>query len=477
MTTVNQAPVAHVRQIRELPGPSGWPVLGNALDVNPSTVHLKAEQWAREFGEAYRIRIASRKFVVLSNPETVAKILRDRPDGFGRTTRFSETAEELAFGGVLSSNGEAWKRQRPMVLSGLDPAHLKRFFPTLFKVTQRLASRWQGAATAGEPIDLQADLMRYTVDVTAGLALGTDINTIESKEEVIQEHLDKILPAFFKRTLAPIRYWRVFKLPSDRELDRHVNALRTAVQSFIAKARRRLDEEPQRREHPTNLIEAMLVAHETERDLTDEDVSRNVLTMLLAGEDTTANTLAWMIWLLHGKPDAKSRATEEVRTLLNGASQPVDLEQVSRLDFIEACAHETMRLKPVVPLQGIQAQRDTEVGGIFLPAGTVVWLLLRPGAVDERNFPDAKDFRPERWLSGMSANSAKRVAMPFGAGPRMCPGRYLALAEIKIVMAMLLGSFEIDRVTTPDGKDACERLALTMSPVGLKMHLRLRKSD
>jgi cytochrome P450 len=269
----------------------------------------------------------------------------------------------------------------------------------------------------------------------------------------------------------------VFKLPSDRELDRHVDALRKAVQGFIAEARRRLDQEPQRREHPPNLIEAMLVAHEREPDLTDEDVSRNVLTMLLAGEDTTANTLAWMIWLLHDKPDAKSRATEEVQALLNGDSQPVDLEQLSRLDFIEACAHETMRLKPVVPLQGIQAQRDTEVGGIFLPAGTVVWLLLRPGAVDERHFPDAKGFRPERWGSGMSASSAKRVAMPFGAGPRMCPGRYLALAEIKMAMAMLLGSFELERVTTPDGGDARERLALTMSPVGLKMYLRPRNRD
>ena len=306
MTTVNEAPATHVRQIRELPGPPGWPVLGNALDVDPSTVHLKAEQWAREFGEAYRIRIASREFVVLSNPETVAKILRDRPDGFGRTTRFSETAEELAFGGVLSSNGESWKRQRPMVLSGLDPAHLKRFFPTLSRVTQRLPRAGTRGRQAGGPIDLQADLMRYTVDVTAGLALGTDINTIESKEEIIQEHLDKILPALFKRTLAPVRYWRLFKLPYDRALERHVEALRAVVQSFITEARRRLDEEPHRKEHPTNLIEAMLVAHERERGLTEEDVSRNVLTMLLAGEDTTANTLAWMIWLLHGKPAAKS---------------------------------------------------------------------------------------------------------------------------------------------------------------------------
>jgi cytochrome P450 len=97
--------------------------------------------------------------------------------------------------------------------------------------------------------------------------------------------------------------------------------------------------------------------------------------------------------------------------------------------------------------------------------------LMRPAAVDERHFAQARAFRPERWLAGPSLSSAKRVAMPFGAGPRICPGRYLALAEIKMVIAMLFASFRVESVTTPDGGDAQERLALTMSPVGLKMRL------
>ena len=83
--------------------------------------------------------------------------------------------------------------------------------------------------------------------------------------------------------------------------------------------------------------------------------------------------------------------------------------------------------------------------------------LMRPGAVDARHFPDPQAFRPERWLSAMAGrgrSSAKRVAMPFGAGPRTCPGRYLALSEMKMVIAMLLGAFDIEDVTTPDGGDA-----------------------
>jgi cytochrome P450 len=103
--------------------------------------------------------------------------------------------------------------------------------------------------------------------------------------------------------------------------------------------------------------------------------------------------------------------------------------------------------------------------------------LMRPGPTDERRFPDAQVFDPARWLSGAAgaANSPKRVAMPFGAGPRLCPGRYLAMLEMKMVMAMLLGGFDIESVTTPDGKEAREHLAFTMFPVGLRLKLCSRR--
>ncbi|HMC16117.1 MAG TPA: cytochrome P450 [Albitalea sp.] len=152
--------------------------------------------------------------------------------------------------------------------------------------------------------------------------------------------------------------------------------------------------------------------------ITDEDVSGNVLTMLLAGEDTTANTLAWMIWLLHRHPDAAQRVAAEVCDALGGAAMPTRHDELSRLDFVEACAHETMRIKPVAPINIQQAVRDSVVAGVALPAGTLVICLMRPAAVDERHFADAQAFRPERWLAGPSASSSKRVAMPFGAGPR-----------------------------------------------------------
>src|SRR5438477_544295 len=234
------------------------------------------------------------------------------------------------------------------------------------------------AAEGRKAIDLQADLMRYTVDVTAGLAFGADINTIESDAEVIQHHLDKVLPALFRRLLAPFSYWRYVKLPADRALARHLVELHRAVGDFIATARQRLDANPSLRANPTNLIEAMIAARDTAGSgLDDANVAGNVLTMLLAGEDTTANTLAWMIYLLARNPQALARARDEVRAVLGSQSFPSQYEQLAKLPFVEACANETMRLRPVAPLLILEAGRAAVVAGIEIPARQVIMCLMR----------------------------------------------------------------------------------------------------
>ena len=450
-------------RISDLPGPRGLPLLGNALQIDTTRLHLIAEKWSRTYGDYFRFRIGPRQIVVLANPEAIAAALRDRPDGFQRTSRLTRISQEMGFNGLFSAGGDTWRKQRPMVMAGFDPARIKAYFPGLVKVTERFARRWQRAAEARVPIDLQADLMRYTVDVTAGLAFGADINTIESDEDVIQAHLDKILPSLFKRLMAPFPYWRWFR---DKKLQGHLEALQSAVADFIAQARARMHAHPELRAHPTNLIEAMIAARDTEGSgVDDRDVAGNVLTMLLAGEDTTANTLAWMIYLLSRHPEALRRAREEV-----AAKNLQRYEDVSALPFVEACINETMRLKPVAPIIMLEPIRDTKAADIELPAGTLVMCLMRAGATDERRFADAQAFDPDRWLSGHSATSAKRVAMPFGAGPRLCPGRYLAMLEMKMVIAMLLQRFEIVSASAPNG-EAKEHLAFTMSPVGLKLSI------
>jgi len=479
-STLQTAPVQATRPLRradELPGPRGLPVFGNALQIDAPRFHLQVEQWCREYGPFYRLQIGKRKILVVGDHAAVAAVLRDRPDGFRRTSRLEEIWTEMGLApGVFGANGDVWRRQRRMVMAGFDPAHVKRYHPALLKVAQRLAGRWRQAAQQGTAIDLQADLMRYTVDAIAGLAFGAEVNTLESDGDVIQHHLDKIFPALFKRILAPLPLWRFVRMPADRRLERSLAEVTAAVAGFIDQARVRMQADPGLREHPSNLLEAMIAAADQPGSgIDDRQVAGNVLTMLLAGEDTTANTVAWMIHLLWQNPAALARATAEVRGVVGDATE-LTLEQMAQLDYVEACAHETMRLKPVAPQLPLQALHDITIGDVQVPAGMVVISLLRRDSVSDAHVPRAAAFEPERWLveggPGQLANAAKRTSMPFGAGPRICPGRYLALLEMKMAMAVLLGRFDIESVATADGGPPEERLSFTMTPVGLHMRLR-----
>ena len=475
----NAAPPPALRGFDDLPGPRGLPWFGNALQVDPPRLHQQLEGWSREFGRIFKLLLVKRRVVVLADHELVASVLRDRPEGFSRTSRLEEIWVEMGLQpGVFGANGEVWRRQRRMVMAGFDPAHVKHYFPALQKVARRLGTRWQKAARERATINLQADLMRFTVDTIAGLAFGAEVNTLESDEDVIQRHLDKIFPAVFHRLFAPVATWRWLRTPSDRRLERSLVEVRAAVDGFVAQARSRMQSDPALREHPRNLLDAMIAAaDEPGSGIDDPQVAGNVLTMLLAGEDTTANTLAWMIHLLWRHPQALAQARDEVRRVVADPAAPT-LEELAQLDFVEACAHETMRLKPVAPILPLQVLRDTVLGDVMLTRGTVVISLMRYDSVDERHIHHAAQFDPARWLAegapGQKASAAKRISMPFGAGPRICPGRYLALLEMKIAIATLLGRFDISAVDTEGSGEPREHLSFTMGPVGLRMRLRER---
>ena len=463
-----------IRRIADLPGPRGLPFLGNALQFRSPSLHLELEAWAAQYGPYYQLRAAGRRILVLSDHQVVASVLRDRPVAFSRTARLREIGQEMGLQpGVFSAEGEDWMRQRRMVMAGFDPGHVRAYYPALVKVAQRLVKRWTHAAQRQETIVLQSDLMRYTVDTIAGLAFGAEVDTLGSDGDVIQQHLDKVFPALFRRITAPIPLWRIFPSRADRALARSMLEVNKAVESFIAQARARMQAEPQRHTRPQNLLEAMLAAADRpDSGLTDTQVAGNVMTMLLAGEDTTANTIAWMIYLLWTHPQALARACDEVRNKVRDCQQPT-MDEVADLEFIEACIHETMRLKPVGPQLPLQANADVLVGGVQVPKGTIVINLLRVDSVHEDLVPQAAQFEPQRWLD--ANNPAKRLSTPFGAGPRICPGRYLAMLEMKIAMTVLLGHFDIDYVGTADGRAPQERLSFAMMPVGLQMRLRAKK--
>lgn len=454
-----------LRRLPDLPGPAGLPILGNALQLRPRSVHADVEAMVRRYGSLFRLSVGRQQALVVADAALVSGILRDRPDGFRRPDVTAQVSDEMGGErGVFLAEGAAWRNQRKMVMQAFAPHAIKAYFPLLARVGGRLQARWAQAAREGRPIALNADLKRFTVDVVAGLAFGEEVNTIEHDDDVVQQQLELIMEGTARRSLLPVPYWRYVKLPFDRRLEAAVAALRAATDGFIAKARQRMRDDPSRAAHPQNMLEAMLAAADQEGSALDHGaVVGNVSTMLLAGEDTTSSALAWLAWLLARHPEALRRAQEEVRRVAPDAAA-FTIEQMDQLEYIDACAHEAMRLKPPAPFIPLQANRDCVVGDVQLPKDSIVWCVLRHDSVSESKLRDAAAFDPQRWLDG---GPARQLAMPFGAGPRLCPGRYLSLLEIKVAMACLLGRFDLVSV---EG-DSTEYHGFVMSPGALTMRL------
>jgi cytochrome P450 len=464
-----------LRTLRDLPGPRPVPFLGNLHQLERGRMHRTLEQWAKQYGECFRVNFGPRRMLVVTDPALIGGLLRDRPERFGRTRRIESIFADMGFGGVFSANGEAWRRQRKIIVAAFAQKHLKAYFPAMARVGGRLYGRWAKRAAEGASFHLQEDLARFTVDVISGLAFGVDINTVESEGAIIQEHLDAVFPMIQRRVTAPVSYWKWVKFRADRELERHLAIVHREVAALVRAARDQLDARPELRERPTNVLQAMLAARDSEEaTLSDYDISSNVLTLLLAGEDTTANTLAWMIYLVSRHPEVARKLHDEALAVLGPDTHVTRLEQLADLRYTEACALETMRLRPVGPLISLEASEPTVVGDVAVPAHTVILALLRPGATDARHFADAAEYHPERWqidAEGSVYTAAERVSMPFGSGARICPGRTLALHEIKMVASMLFRNFSIDRLERDSGAEIEEHYTFTMCPSPMRMTL------
>lgn len=466
------------RRWSELPGPPGLPLLGQLLRIEVPRLHRQMEAWADEYGPLYRLRLGPRRILAVADHELIAALLRDRPEGWRRPRNMAAAIADMRSGGVFSAEGEAWRTQRKLVMAAFDPGHLKRFFPALRRVGERLRAQLHAAAAERRSLELQPLLMRFTIDVTAGLALGLDINTLEQPQNRLRGHLDQVFPMLMRRITMPVPYWRYLRLPADRAFERHLDAVEQTILGYIDQARERVRQRPELQERPENLLEALLAARDEQgRPLDPTTLYGNVVTMLLAGEDTTANTLAWALYHLKRSPASWAALVAEVDAALGDAPLPEHYEQARELPYVEACIQETMRLRPVAPLMFLESLRDTRLGDVAVQRNDFVICVMRRGATDRALQDDAPQFRPERWLEGERAGPAHallKASMPFGAGPRMCPGRALALLEMKLVLSLLARGFELDEVGCPDGSEPAECLAFTMFPEGLRMRLRSR---
>lgn len=462
----------------ELPGPRPWPVVGNSLQVSIDHFHLDLEGWAARYGPLYQLRFGTSRVVVLSDSELIRELLKRRPDRVRRQAKMQRIAAELGVDGLFTAEGERWRKQRKLMNAAFAPRQVRSFGPKLIEITERLRVRWQAAAEAGELVDVHADLRRYTIDVTMIVAFGEDVDSLRKGEGAgLRAQLEPLFPGFHRRLRALWPYWRLFELPQDRQLRAQAEALRAEVGRRIAATRARLEARGDSSEPPANLLEAMVLARDEDDPklrLDDEEIFANALVILLAGEDTTSNSSAWMLDALARDRAVAARLREEVDGVLGEARVAAELEQLERMPYLQGAIHEALRLRSAAPVMFFETLERQRLGELELPAHTLLVALPRFEAVSEGRFAEPERFDPSRWIDeARQADAAHepKAMLSFGYGPRICPGRALALLELGLVGSMVARNFELEpsRLDAPD-----ERFGFTMSPDQVRLRLRPR---
>jgi cytochrome P450 len=454
---------------RKLPHPRGWPVLGQLPGFDPARTHLVLEDWARHLGTPYRFSMGPGfRALVIDDPEVIQTISRQRPEAFTRGGRLRPVMAEMGFDGVFSAEGATWITQRRLVMGALSAAHLPGWLPSLTAITGRLEQRWQAAAARGQPVEMTAELKRYTVDVTSRLAFGRDPMTLaDDRQDRIQTDLERIFPAIMRRVMTPFSHWHWVRLPADRRLDRAVAAVQDHARACIRAARAALDPGAP----PRHALDAMLVNQQA-LGLTEADILANVVTLLLGGEDTTAHALCWTFFYLAQDAGLQDRMADRARAIL-GDRGAVDAGGLAALDAFEHLALEAIRLRPVVPFNVFEPVADAVVGGVAIPARTKIFTLARPAMRDPARFADPDRYHPGRWAPDAPKGSIQhRAYLPFGAGARVCPGRALATAEMWLVLALTLCRFRLALACPPE--EIVEVNALTMHPSRMPIRLIAR---
>lgn len=474
--SMGEAHLEYSRKIADLPGPKPLLVLGNLLQLGGRQLHLTLEKWIRQYGLAFRFSIYDTPVLMISDHTLVARILRDRPGLFRRSQGGVEIMKELRIAGVFTAEGDDWRNQRKLIMRSLNAEVVRNYFPKMVRLTERMLERWKRQLQSGGQVDLHRDLKAMALDTIVGIAMGYDLDALNNDGNQLQRDIDNIFLALGRRSAALFPLWRHLKLPVERAADASAAGVEKRVGEFIRDTRARMALDPQLRNKPGNMLEAMIAASEdADSNFTDQELIGNAITSVVGGEDTTANSIAWMVNQLAVNPEAAAALTAEVDAILGNEAVMGDWDRMGRFPYLEAAHNESQRLRSVAPMTAVVSNEDCVVGDIFVPKNTPIFLSTIAAGLDEAKFPQRDAFQPERWLPEGKPedwDDPIRKLFPFGGGSRLCPGRFLALTEIKMVVSMLMHNFEL--VPDHEAPPIKQIMNFFMVPSSVPVRLRLR---
>ncbi|MCO8246225.1 cytochrome P450 [Haladaptatus sp. AB643] len=413
------------------PGPDGLPIVGTRWDFIRDPFGFMTEN-AREYGDIVHWEELSGPMYQLNHPDYIEQVLVQNNQNYIKGEGFQNILGPVLGKGILNSEGAVWRRNRHLIQPAFHPQEIQRYSTMMTEFTEEELDTWED----GETRLVHEDMMEVTLKIVARALFGVDID-----DEV--HTVGSALEEFMLGTESLAN----FILPP---------GIPTPSRMQIKDARKQLDDVVyqlirERREDPTGegVISTLLDAtDEHGNHMSDEQIRDEVVTLLLAGHETTALSLTLTMYALAQYPEVEEKLVAELDEVLDGETPTMaDLDD---LTYTEKVVKESMRLYPPVPGIVREATKPDIIGGYEIPAGATVqmnqWVVHR----DPRWYDDPLAFRPERWTKEFEKSLPKLAYFPFAAGPRRCIGDRFAMLEARLLLATIYQQFHIE--LTPEAE-------------------------
>lgn len=388
--------------------------------------------WARRYGDVIHYHFFGYPMYILVQPQDIERVLLGNSGDFakGLTARSNP---ELFGNGLLTSDGEFWRRQRRLANPAFHRENIQRYAAITLEEAASMMAQWQ----SGEVRDIHRDMMKVTLTVALRSLFGTDLG---ERGAIIARALD----AISRNTAGLLALLSFVGIPSParRRYFRAIAEVDRIVYELIALGKERLQRGAAGESHESDLLTMLLQARDDDGNaMTDQQLRDEVITLLLAGHETTALNLSWAWYLLAGNPEVEQRLHQELEQVLGARSpEPGDL---TKLPYTERVVRETLRLYPPAWRILRTTKKPFAAGQFVLPAGANLvlsqWITQR----DARWFPEPGRFHPDRWTEPFNASLPRFAYFPFGGGPRVCIGAGFALMEATLLLAAIAQRFRL----------------------------------
>jgi len=413
------------------PGPKGRFLLGSLIEVSRDWLGFY-KRCAQEYGDVVCVHLAHVPVYLLTHPRDIETVLVTNAGNFTKSADYRALARVLGKG-LLTSEGEFWKRQRSLIQPAFHRQSILAYAEVMTRAASRLLDSWQ---EKGER-NIHEDMMRATLEIVAQCLYGAEVT---DTAERVGKAMEVVTEGFIKNaSMAMLFSFDIPVLLARRE-SRAIRELNEIIGDIIQE--RRSSNQPRE-----DLLDLLLRARDADGNpMSDAQLRDEVMTLFLAGHETTAIALSWACYLIARNPQIETKLADELRAVL-GDRVPTP-EDLPRLRYTEMVLKEVMRLYPAVWGIGRKAVKECVLGGYRVPAGSNIFILQWCTQRDPRFFPDPERFDPERWREDpVRAGKIPRFAyFPFGGGPRVCVGASFAMMEATLLLAMIQQKYHLEVV-------------------------------